>query len=686
MKVSGYSLPSVQHPSLPGIAIHPHQAQMVDAWNTRENLMLITKTGSGKTAATVLPFALNLNALNDNCAVFVYPTNELIRDQERSIYEWLAKKLNLKVRVITPANASAPSDDSVIEMVRIDAGLLEEYCQSWKFRTKGGNWDKPRALLRLLHTPKPKLVLINPDILYLIYGLKYGKAQTAISAFQAFQTIIFDEFHLYQGIELAHILYLIHAARKFDAFKRVILLSATPHPEVREWVDKLLAPKVITMEATSSYDVIGERQVAHDIEFATLAAAQGKEADAAYSQIFALLPELQSLRQKRAGDEGCVPCVVILNSVEKAIALEQRLLDNGFHSNQVVPVRGRSDRRIRKLTPEQLIVLGTSAIEVGIDFQCDYLIFEASDAASFMQRFGRLGRHAPGKAFLIGDDRECQAMGRLPDLISRTEFEEAVARVYLEADAKAWFVGTEYGAFAALTQAFNIHNRIFKDRDDGPDAKETKEAIYSFLDEMMNEYAAKMNIEKQVGKAKRKFWNFVRGLEGYKWVGDYLKIDSFRTGLPNATVYDRSEERRRGAEYARYDVDISVILQKARNPQPTTKEIYVDDLTDWHTIGITQSFMKPEDADKAGSLFTTGDPECDFCHDLMILRAGKLDPLSSEMSRRGVGHVFCFVPKDEVKPDWKLKWFNCRDFRFILAFDGDALMLKEMWNRHKLQK
>jgi DEAD/DEAH box helicase domain-containing protein len=38
------------------------------------------------------------------------------------------------------------------------------------------------------------------------------------------------------------------------------------------------------------------------------------------------------------------------------------------------------------------ILLSTSAVEVGVDFNCDLLITEETNAASFLQRFGRAGR------------------------------------------------------------------------------------------------------------------------------------------------------------------------------------------------------------------------------------------------------------------------------------------------------
>ncbi len=673
MKITGYSLPTVKHPAL-DILIHPHQAAMIDAWNKHDNFLLVTKTGSGKTAATVLPMALNRANRDDNCVLFVYPTNELIRDQERSTRDWLENRLQLKVRAITPENAHELSDDAEIEIIRIDAQILESFCKIWHLHTRKGKPDKGRALERLLNAPKSKIVLINPDILYLIYGMRYGKAQNSIAAFQAFQTIVFDEFHLYQGVELAHVLYLIHAARELGAFKRVVLLSATPHPDVRAWIDKLLDPYEITMETTTAHTVCGERRVAHDIELTTLRATRDHVVDVAYAKVMELLPQIRNLRSTRPTDATYVPCVIILNSVVKAIELEQKLLDAGISKDQIVPIRGMSAREVRTLHSAMWIVIGTSAIEVGIDFQCDYLLFEAGDAAAFMQRFGRLGRHAPGQAFLIAGDRECRVIESSP-IITRGELEEKVARTYTEADAKAWFVNTELGAFAAIAQTFCILNQVERDRDDGIDAEAVKQQIDDHLSSIMNRYGAKMGIAKYVKEAQRLYRKSLNG-NGLKWIDDYLKIDTFRSGLPNRRVHDKSEERRRGKEFAEYDLDIAVILEKAANPQSKGDIIYIDGLTEKRTIKIAQSFQ--DGSAPPNTLLTTGD-----FPNVMITRDGKLEDVSSEMSRRGVSHIFVFVPKDAVKDvlDWRMKWFYCRDYQHVLAFDHDALLLKELFKR-----
>jgi CRISPR-associated endonuclease/helicase Cas3 len=40
------------------------------------------------------------------------------------------------------------------------------------------------------------------------------------------------------------------------------------------------------------------------------------------------------------------------------------------------------------------LLVGTSTVDVGVDFQINFLLFESRDAGSFLQRLGRLGRHA----------------------------------------------------------------------------------------------------------------------------------------------------------------------------------------------------------------------------------------------------------------------------------------------------
>jgi len=56
---------------------------------------------------------------------------------------------------------------------------------------------------------------------------------------------------------------------------------------------------------------------------------------------------------------------------------------------------GLTNPKERELSRQKHILVGTTTVDIGVDFHINYLIFEAYNAGSFLQRFGRLGRH-PG--------------------------------------------------------------------------------------------------------------------------------------------------------------------------------------------------------------------------------------------------------------------------------------------------
>ncbi len=383
MRIQGYAYEQVAVEDV-RTSLYPHQAAMYNEWSNHTGFLLVTKTGSGKTRATALPVLKNCES-----AVFVYPTNALIQDQSRAIQQLMDDE-GITYRERTPETANERVGTEEYEIVQISAHTLAAFAKAWGM----GEKQKGAALIRLIQQDKRKIVLINPDILYLLYSLRYPGSQEVLAHFQAYKTIVFDEFHLYNGVELAHVLFLIFLAQRTGAFQRVVLLSATPNEEVETYLNRLINPLVIDADVTVPQPVCGERTVAHDIELNALPVVQAV-VETAQSKVLELRNELYRLQteNREANEAGdYVPCVVILNSVVNAIALEDALVEAGIPRTEIAPIRGLSARSSRNVEGKTLVI-GTAAIEVGIDFKTDYLIFEAGDQASFMQRFGRLGRH-----------------------------------------------------------------------------------------------------------------------------------------------------------------------------------------------------------------------------------------------------------------------------------------------------
>jgi CRISPR-associated endonuclease/helicase Cas3 len=94
--------------------------------------------------------------------------------------------------------------------------------------------------------------------------------------------------------------------------------------------------------------------------------------------------------QHHPGSKGAI----ILNSiaaVKRLTPLFRMLLEpHGLSVRENTGLSGKTERE-RSLDAD--LILGTSTIDVGVDFKINFLIFESSDAGNFIQRLGRLGRH-----------------------------------------------------------------------------------------------------------------------------------------------------------------------------------------------------------------------------------------------------------------------------------------------------
>ncbi len=665
MQVDGYSL--TVHP-YPGVKrpLYPHQVAILEAWEEHEAFLLVTKTGSGKTAAAALPFLLRTkNPEFREGAVFVYPTNALIEDQERSIRQ-LAESEGVEITSLTPDTVQQKYGQEQVVLVRIDAERLEAFAKAYRFRKPDGSWDKGRALAEVLTLDRPKIVLVNPDILYFVYTLAYRRSQESIATLQAYQTLVFDEFHLYGGVELAHTLFLIHLARALHTFKRVLLLSATPDAQTREWIERLLHPYVVDASITTSRPAIGTRQIAHPIQLQCVHRGTDVVATAG-AQILALRQTLRDLRT-RSTDPDYIPGVVILNSVVNAIELEDWLVANGFAREEIASVRGLVSRAARDVRGKTLVV-GTSAIEVGIDFKCDYLIFEAGDAAGFIQRFGRVGRHQPGTAYLLETSRIAEALNAYSQM-SRDDLEKQIYALYEAADARPWFVGTEMGMFTVYVQANALRRRAAETHYADP---ARVAAISEWLDKVLDEYAAKMGLEDKLLQVRKRYERLAKGSKHEQWIRDYEAIDSFRTSLPSAEVYDKDEADRRGREYARYTVDVYTLVRKAHQFRYNDKTGAMVVYGGWekpHRVYFMQQFTD----DDCGTIKTTADYP-----DMVLFREGHKTSASYSLVKPRP-HIFIVLPeKMRHYTDWRMAIFECG--RHIVAFDGDALLLREIWRQ-----
>jgi len=326
-------------------------------------LFLVTPTGSGKTLASYA------YAINHQLPVFgVYPTNELIRDQERSLKPWIDPHENYR-------------------LLRVDSRQLDHWQDALREKQHATTFE---TLMNWRPT-----ILTNPDILfYTFFGLYKGPhsiSQRLFILVGEYRFFVFDEFHLYNVKQMADVAFLVgtlHAINP-DKGRVFIFASATPESPALPWLRDHLHLPVEVVEGEAS-DAPEARPIAHPLQLTLLPADlrrwKGVEALLKY------LPELQQF----VNTYPQARLVTILDSVAGAINMA-RVLRETFPNEPVGEVHGFSSAEEREAATRQPITVGTSTIEVGIDFKDktgkDVLIHEARTTSQFIQRFGRLARH-----------------------------------------------------------------------------------------------------------------------------------------------------------------------------------------------------------------------------------------------------------------------------------------------------
>lgn len=386
-----------------------HQAKTcVEAIQGSADIIFNTAaTGDGKSLATYLAGLLD-RAFR---IVGLYPTIELVEDQDRSHRDKQDKdgKIEKGWHSLFGLNADK----------RIDRLYGEELSR----RVRDGGSNRFQELRKAIEQ-KP-LILTNPDIFHLIIHHQYqdpAYENSLVPLLMAkFPDLwVFDEFHIFGAHQEAAVLNSLSFIRRSQQRKRRFLFtSATPKPK---FIEQLKAAGFKTIEIPGNYTdtpTTGYRQILQSIalEFVQLKQQTVLEWLAAHHAEIKV-----ALANEKAG-RG----LIILNSVAQA-GQAVRLLTELLPGVEVREISGRMDCDSRQKTQDDLksaecpvLVVGTSAVDVGVDFKIHLLIFESSNSATVIQRLGRLGRH---KGF-----NHYQAIALLPEhapwILSQLEKEMA---------------------------------------------------------------------------------------------------------------------------------------------------------------------------------------------------------------------------------------------------------------------
>lgn len=384
--------------------LHPFQREALSILGGRDTCRILkieAPVGAGKSCV------INRLLHAERCrpVIVTYPTKILINSQLQAL-----RRDDPDLRILPwdgrldvhGAGLVEYSGDSLLYLAR--QGHLAQYANRGELLES--------LLTRLLGVGTHIRMLTTPDVLHLVLNERYRHAaRFSIGLKQG--VFVFDEFHLYH--DLAHFYRLLGLLLdRLDG--TVVLLSATPlDTAALRQVEARWPTRCVPFETSESVQGEGARCFNHDLTLfvhdAFPTARREEEANLV----------LSILRDSRG------PAAFICDSVFRLRHLARRM-DSSLRAEGWEVEEWSGEKKSRGLAlSERTLVLGTAAIEVGVNFNFRTLITEASAWASAVQRIGRSGRFEPATVHLITRTRFRDLLDDRPE-IGRSEFENSILR------------------------------------------------------------------------------------------------------------------------------------------------------------------------------------------------------------------------------------------------------------------
>jgi CRISPR-associated endonuclease/helicase Cas3 len=464
-------------------------------------------TGDGKSLAAYLPAFLE----EHQHIIAMYPTNELILDQHASLAKY-QELLSLSM----PSNATMYGAE-ITRLMRIHDTTVR--------------LEEVRKLVE-----RHALLLTNPDLLHLIMSHQYGwghlRKELPVLTGQYFDYFLFDEFHVFevpQVIAVMNILgYLsVNYRDKSNERKKFVFLSATPG----KLMNGLLERGGLRYQTIGGSYVSEERPGYHcilqpcDIHLHEVSQETPTEA-----WVISHLEEIHAFFQKHPRSKAAILVYSVATARRLFTLLQEYFEPRGITVGENT---GLTNPKERELSRQKHILVGTTTVDIGVDFHINYLIFEAYNAGSFLQRFGRLGRHTGYPAYEAHALLPRFVLERLADRfgedeqVERAAFNETVREVFpTEQDFKDYT--KRWGVVQAAQVLVDLQNEGKRDEN------------HAFVEALTAQYELFYTLEGKpvMGAAIKKYWRY------HKHTPTILKeLQSFRGQSPlSCAIWDTDNE------------------------------------------------------------------------------------------------------------------------------------------------
>ena len=468
--LDGVSVPRVDHDYLPGIEPYDHQAEADSLIRTGEPFFAVNEspTGSGKTYSWLKP------AVDERLdAIAVFPTNALIADQVATAEDFL--------------EAHRPTADVSIIEARGDtiAKWRNEYGVSKGEALK-------RRIDKSLTSHDTTLLFTNPDTLTIVRKHMYRHRYVA-NHFDRFEMVVLDEFHLADVKQRDSLLFLVdemyELPRRESRTDRFYFLSATPEGDDtsgRSLLTRLREDVKVDAESLSA-ETRPTSTVSNDQKW------------------YSVMPSV-NLRLREGGTFRTAEKLLDPDTVDEFVAFcEQErtvVMLDGVHEVDLVfdELSERSTGAVRRITgfnkkdvAEKLasfdVLVSNSAVEVGLDFKPERIVFSAHSASTLIQRLGRLreiGRSDPLKAWCYLPAPVCAKLrtdlqhenteGRVP----REAFERAVNNTFRDE--------CDLSSFSRRWGELEAYQHVIERADDVPSESAREEALDAGMERIKRHY------------------------------------------------------------------------------------------------------------------------------------------------------------------------------------------------------
>ena len=355
-----------------------HQVDVFEKSRNHDIIMDLAPTGTGKTKAGLSVLLHN----RDRSAIYIAPTNALVEQQTEAAKQFVKDAgLNHFVIAASAKEVRAWSND------RVGSRLGEKIYNLLR---------NPAIFFPELGEYRPILLVTNPDLFYYATFFAYNRldrVNIASTFYNQFATVIFDEFHLYDAKQLVSLFFYLAFSQVFGFFennRKVVLLTATPDKTCEAALSELKAQgvKIARVDGEAVSDRMIPSQTSVNLEI--------KPQSDRDSLLDAIANEVKQRFESHPDRNGAI----ILDSKDHINRLADLLHTKGL-GKYIGRITGSTPKGDRKLAAQQPIILATSTVDVGFNFErspdpvrqnLDWLIFTAHDRAAFWQRIGRVGR------------------------------------------------------------------------------------------------------------------------------------------------------------------------------------------------------------------------------------------------------------------------------------------------------